>query len=71
MLKANANNAQAHLLKGQLLLLEGKGEDALAEFRLATAADPSLPDPSSLSAAYTRLAATTRPRNLRFAKSFV
>ena len=44
MLKANANDAQAHLLKGQLLLLEGKGEDALAEFRLATAADPSLPD---------------------------
>ena len=44
MLKANANDAQAHLLKGQLLLLEGKGEDALAEFRVATAADPSLPD---------------------------
>jgi tetratricopeptide (TPR) repeat protein len=44
MLKANANDAHAHLLKAQLLLLEGKEEDALAEVRAATAADPSLPD---------------------------
>ena len=44
MLTANANDAQAHLLKGQLLHLEGKREEALAEARAATAADPSLPD---------------------------
>ena len=44
MLKSNGNDAQAHLMKGQLLLFEGKREEAFAEVRAAAAADPSLPD---------------------------
>jgi Tfp pilus assembly protein PilF len=44
MLKSNGNDAQAHLMKGQLLLSEGKREEAFAEVRAAAAADPSLPD---------------------------
>ena len=44
MLTSNGNDAQAHLMKGQLLLFEGKREEAFAEVRAAAAADPSLPD---------------------------
>ena len=40
VLKANDRDAAAHLLKGQLLVLEGKREDGFAEIRTATTIDP-------------------------------
>ena len=41
VLKANDRDAAAHLLKGQLLVLEGKREDGFAEIRTATTIRPS------------------------------
>jgi len=44
VLKANDKDAAAHLLKGQLLVLEGKREEGFAEIRTATTIDPSSAD---------------------------
>jgi tetratricopeptide (TPR) repeat protein len=44
ILKANDKDAAAQLLKGQLLLLEGKRDEAFAAIRAAVAIDPSSAD---------------------------